>query len=126
MSPRVLSRADRRRLQRLTHENELTIAADARFFERRPDRSHRIRQASRAEVEIHHLTGRPRMTTLRWYVAVRQLAPGVRFRVFACGLPDLDCDQPEDVCREVYERQQTERGLQIERDFARAMIKGAA
>ncbi|MCJ2035754.1 hypothetical protein [Methylobacterium sp. J-068] len=123
MSISTLSRSVQRRLKRLTVENEASIQADARFFERRPDRNHRIRLASPAEVETIHLLhpGNPLTPGLRWYTAVRQVRQGVRLRVFSMGLPDLDTDEPEDVCRWVYERSRTGGESEIERALRRAV-----
>ena len=123
-----IDRSARRRLTRLTHENEITIAADARFFERRPDRSHRIRLASRAEVETLYLMhpNRERVADLRWYTVIRQLTRGMRFRVFVLGLPDLDCDVAEDVCRAVYEREQTHQAREIEGAYQASMRRAQA
>lgn len=123
MSIGTLSRPAQRRLKRLTIENEASIQADARFFERRPDRNHRIRLASAAEVETIRLLrpGNPTTPGLRWYTAVRQVRQGVRLRVFSMGLPDLDTDEPEDVCRWVYERGRTGGDDAIERSLRQAM-----
>ena len=49
------TRTERRQLKRLTAENEPTIEADRRFFERFFWRSHRIRRASQAEVALNAL-----------------------------------------------------------------------
>ncbi|MCJ2044405.1 hypothetical protein MKK58_07640 [Methylobacterium sp. J-078] len=123
MSISALSRPAQRRLKRLTAENEASILSDARFFERRPDRSHRIRLSSLAEVETIRLLhpGNQLTPGLRWYTAVRQVRQGVRLRVFSMGLPDLDTDEPEDVCRWVYERGRTGGDDAIERGLRRAM-----
>lgn len=123
MSISTLSRPAQRRLKRLTIENEASIQADARFFERRPDRNHRIRLASPAEVETISLLhpGNSITPGLRWYTAVRQVREGVRMRAFSMGLPDLDTDEPEEVCRWVYDRGRTGEDSEIERALRRAV-----
>ena len=123
MSKSTLPRPAQRRLKRLTFQNEPSIQADAKFFERRPDRNHRVRLASGAEVEIIRLLhpGNVIAPGFRWYTAVRQIKRGIRFRVFTIGFADLDCDETEDVCRSVYERGRTTRAAEIEQSFGQAM-----
>lgn len=99
-----LTRPQRRRIKRLALENEPTIEADRRFFERRPDRNFRVRLASPAECEslrIHD--GHTVDEGSRWYTAVRQVRPGWRLRAFTLGLEGLETDILEETCREVYE-----------------------
>jgi hypothetical protein len=100
----TLSRTDRRRFKRLTDANEPTIQSDRLFFERRPDRTHRIRLASKAEVETMVLLkpSRRAPSGLRWYVALRQVKPGVRLRVFTLGYEGADTDVSEEVAAYVY------------------------
>lgn len=116
MSTIPLPRATQRQLKRLTLKNEPTIAADARFFERRPERSHRLRLSSVAEVEILRLLrpGNPLTPGLRWYTAVRQVRKGFRMRVFSMGLPHLDCDESEEVSCWVFERNRNARDVETE------------
>ena len=123
MSNSTLSRPAQRRLKRLTLQNEPSIQADAKFFERRPDRNHRVRLASSAEVEIIGLMhpGTVIAPGMRWYTAVRQIHPGIRCRVFTIDFADLDCDETEAVCRSVYERHCTTRNAEIERSLRQAV-----
>lgn len=123
MSIARLPRAGQRRLKRLTADNEPSILSDARFFERRPDRNHRIRVSSVAEVEMIRLLHPGNVLTpgMRWYTSVRQIRKGIRCRVFTIGLADLDCDAPEDVCLWVYERGRTNRDAEIETSLRKAM-----
>jgi hypothetical protein len=46
-----LSRAQRRELKKLAHRVDKITQADRRFFERFPERQHRMRIASRAEIQ---------------------------------------------------------------------------
>lgn len=119
MSANPLPRDTQRQLKRLTFQNEPTISADARFFERRPDRSHRLRLSSVAEIGILRLLHPGKLLTpgLRWYTAVRQVQKGFRIRVFSMGLPHLDCDETEEVCCWVYERNRNARNAEIEASF---------
>ncbi|TNC10425.1 hypothetical protein FF100_22395 [Methylobacterium terricola] len=99
-----LSRADRRRFDRFCEKNEPTLAADRRFFERRPDRTYRVRLASAAEVETLRLTGRGSETPAgyRWYVAIRHVVQDVRVRAFAIGRDGLDTDVSDAVAANIY------------------------
>lgn len=101
-----ISRADRRRFDRLCEKNEPTLAADRRFFERRPDRAHRVRLASAAEVETLKLTGNgcEAPAGYRWYAAIRHVVLDVRVRAFAIGREDLDTDVSEGIAASIYER----------------------
>jgi len=107
MNTLSLSKAEQRQLKRLTADNESTIEADRRFFERFFWRSDRIRRASQAELAMNVLLD------TKWehlpddaaaFVAVKQIAPGVRMRVFMWGAPGNDTDVSEDKARELYER----------------------
>lgn len=107
---------EQRKLKRLTRQNEQSIRADAKFLERRPDRNHRVRLSSPAEVATIRLLHPGTVITpgFRWYTAVRQVWPGIRLRVFTIGFADPDCDVSEDVCRSVYDRGRTTRDAEIE------------
>jgi hypothetical protein len=116
-------RLDQSRLAALARANEATIAADARFFERFPDRNHRIRVASRPEVDLlRHQTGgvhKPLGTSV--YAIVKQIRPGWRLRACVILESGFDTDQPEDECRRIYDdaaRPRTQ-AHEIERQFAR-------
>ncbi len=81
----LLTRAERRRIKTLAPALGRVTDGDARFFERFPERQHRVRLASTAEVETDAiLKGEPDISTAsgsRWVTMVKQLAPGVRLRV---------------------------------------------
>src|SRR5690349_16440741 len=107
MSTADISRAERRKLKRLTAENEPTIEADRRFFARFHWRTHRIRRASQAEAAINALLDerwRDLPEDMAAFVAIKQIAPGVRLRTFLCGAADNDTDVAESEARELFER----------------------
>ncbi|MFG1306009.1 hypothetical protein V5F34_17960 [Xanthobacter autotrophicus] len=80
------TRANQRRLERLALKNEATIAADRRFFERRPDRQYRLRLASAAEVDLNRaLSGTWSAPGARLFVVVRKISPTVRIRALLFG-----------------------------------------
>lgn len=106
--PVKLTRSQRRRLTRLTNEVDRLIEADRRFFERRPDRSYRVRRAFHPEIEVDALlkgraTARPRNGSAV-FTLVQQIEPGVRFRFLTRGPADAEPDLYGEVeCRELYE-----------------------
>jgi hypothetical protein len=82
-----LSRQQRRRIKRLADQVDKVLETDRRFFERRPDRSYRVRRAFSAEVEVEALVNGlasppPLPGGFARFVAVGQFAPGVRERLF--------------------------------------------
>ncbi|TNC07096.1 hypothetical protein FF100_33515 [Methylobacterium terricola] len=83
----TLTRAGRRRLRQLSPEAERATDGDRRFFERRPDRRHRLRRASHAEVEQMAIVagGAAAPPGAGWFVVVRFVAPGARLRGFVLG-----------------------------------------
>ncbi len=94
-----LTRADRRRLERLQRAVDIIVESDRRFFARHHDRNHRLRLAARVEVEmLVHVHG-PGEVDLpageRFYVVVRQIVPGCQVRHFAPNVDSIDCDVPE-------------------------------
>ena len=78
-----LTRAERRRLQRLCDTIDKLIDTDRRFFERRPDRSHRVRRAFAEEIAAGEIVlGQRRELPPygAWFVAIRQIR-----RACGCG-----------------------------------------
>ncbi len=94
-----LSRADRRRLARLQEAVDIIVEGDRRFFARHHDRNHRLRLAARVEVDmLRHVHGGEDVelpADERFYVVVRQVAPGCQVRHFAPNVDGIDCDVPE-------------------------------
>jgi len=105
-----LTRTDRRRIKTLSAAVGRVTDGDARFFERFPERQHRVRLASAAEVETDAiLKGEPDISTAsgsRWVTIVKQLAPGVRLRVVerSIGRDGNDFDLSEEMTRWAYDR----------------------
>ncbi len=93
------SHADRRRLARLQETVDIIVDGDRRFFARHHDRNHRLRLAARAEVDmLRHVHGAEDVELPageRFYVVVRQIAPGCQVRHFAPNVDGIDCDVPE-------------------------------
>lgn len=116
-----LNRKQRRRISRLAQEAEPAIEADRRFFERHAHRSYRVRTASQPEIATMGVLGEPKILPdeLAWFVAVRQIAPGIRLRHYLLSRRGAETDLSEAMCRAIYDAQQTERRAEIERSLER-------
>ncbi len=103
----TMSRADRRRFDRHQPSVDRVTAADAAYFERWPDRRHRVRLAAAAEVAQNAIIAPEEDLTpllgTRWIVLVKQLQPGVRLRAFAQATGADDFDLSEDEAQELYD-----------------------
>lgn len=100
-------------------ELDRVLEGDRRFFRRHPDRRHRVRLASSAEVTTNEaiLGRRLRLPPGHsHFVAVRQIVPGVRERVFLHGSSHASTDVPEMVARKIF--QETRRGTGAKIDEA--------
>ena len=101
------TRAQRRQLQKLAELVDKACAADRAYFERRPDREHRIRRSHRAEILQNDLlgSGDSRLPPgIAWHTVVKNLCSGARLRQFVAFLENADTDlAPEAICRELYE-----------------------
>ena len=101
-----LSRANRRRLDKYQPSVDRVTEGDAKFFERFPERQHRVRLAAAAEIAQNAIMAAGEDLTpvpgARWIVLVKQLQPGMRMRAFAqaTGVDDLDLDETE--ARDLY------------------------
>ncbi len=102
-----MSRADRRRLDKHQPAVDRVTAADAAFFQRFPERRHRVRLAASAEVAQNAVMAPEEDLTpllgTRWIVLVKQLEPGVRLRAFAQATGADDFDLSEDEARDLYD-----------------------
>jgi hypothetical protein len=80
---------------------------DIQFFQRRPDRQHRVRLASPAEIEVsEHLVGGPMQIPAgyRAFVAVRNIVPGVFERALAVAPEDSETEMDEATAAAIFER----------------------
>ena len=118
-----LTRAQRRRLQKLTDEVDVVSQADRRFFERFPHRQHRVRLASRAEIEQVKIAGGEPMTAppgCRLFTVVRNIAPGARMRFLVLNREGAETDLPETTAREIWEVAATPYMREIEAEVRKA------
>ncbi|KQP53021.1 hypothetical protein ASF34_01215 [Methylobacterium sp. Leaf106] len=84
---------------------EAVTEADRRFFVRHPDRSHRVRHTSQAEMAQVTRSGSmldAPMPGFRWFTAIRQVAEGVRVRVYVQAPELCDTDVSEAVAAQIY------------------------
>jgi hypothetical protein len=104
-----LSPQKQRRLVELSEIVDETLEGDRRFFNRHPERSHRVRKSARAEVKVGILMGfipRQLPEGFTHYTLIRQISPGVRIRKFTTGTYGADTDLPEEESRALYELSQ--------------------
>jgi hypothetical protein len=123
MSTIQLSRTQRRQMQKLADKVDLVTQADRRFFERFPHRQHRVRLASQAEIGQNEvLEGHPVWLPegLRVFTAVRNIAPGVRMRLFLCAPEGSETDLDEPTALTIYEAASTPRSRQVEAELREA------
>ena len=109
MSP-ALTRAQRRRMTALGAKVDLVTQGDRTFFLRRPERQHRVRISHPAEIEqLRIVSGEPMKVPAgsRHFTVVRNIAPGLRWRLFVLNDADAETDLPEEVARTVWEAAET-------------------
>jgi hypothetical protein len=124
MSTIQLTRAQRREMKKLAERVDRVAQADARFFERFPRRKHRVRLASEAEMSQYKIIdGRPVFLPpgCRFFVAVRNVAPGARLRLFVRGLEFSETDLSEEMALAVFESAATEKTREIEAGLRKVM-----
>ncbi len=112
-----LTRAQRRQMQKLADRVDRVTNADRLFFERRPDRMHRVRLASQAEIGQNEiLEGKPQWLPpgCRIFCIVRNIAPGIRLRLYTFGLEGSETDLNEAWAQAIFEASATPRTWEIE------------
>jgi hypothetical protein len=95
-------------LQELQKLVEKACESDRLFFERRPERQHRIRRSHRAEVMQSALFSRGTFDCrlppgVALFTLVKNLGDGVRLRTFVPLLEHEDVNLPEQSCRALFE-----------------------
>jgi len=118
MSRPELTPDQRRRIQKLADRLDLISEADRKYFERSPERRHRVRVADSVELEEEELVhGRVRSVPpgRQLYTAVRNVRPGLRFRIVFLGPADRDPELfSEAKARAIYAFHETEEHRLIE------------
>jgi hypothetical protein len=111
-STRQFTRAQRRQLQKLQKLQKLAdrvdrvLQADRLYFERRPDRQHRVRLSSRSEIEQQEIIdGNPMAAPpgCRFYTAVKNFAQNCRLCLFTINLENSETDLCEGMARSIFE-----------------------
>lgn len=119
--------AAQRRLDELSAANDRMSQADKKFFERFPDRRHRVRLAHKAEVEAGAVVNGMNPTRLpsefKHFVAVKFLSPDCRMRLGFIGLEGSETDVSEAVAAAIFEAAKSEqpRAAAIEEQFTQAL-----
>jgi hypothetical protein len=113
-----LSRAQRRLMQELVDRIDLISEADRKYFERFPQRRHRVRVAGRVEIEGDEIIRGRAMRVppgRQLYTAVRSARPGLRLRIMFHGPEDADPELFSEVkARAIYALHETEEHRVIE------------
>ncbi|TGN75943.1 hypothetical protein EOW77_0032255 [Bradyrhizobium yuanmingense] len=119
--------AAQRRLNELSAANDRMSQADKKFFERFPDRRHRVRLAHKAEVEagavVNGLNPTQLPSDFKHFVAVKFLSPDCRMRLGFIGLEGSETDVSEALAAAIFEAAKSDqpRAAEIEEKFARAL-----
>jgi hypothetical protein len=117
MSEIKLSPTKRREMKRLGKLVDKASEADRLFFERHPDRRHRVRLSHQAEIRQNEIIEGERIDPppgFRWFTAVRNIRPGARMRLFTLNVENAETDLPEVMAREVYQRLETPLAREVE------------
>jgi hypothetical protein len=121
-----VTRTQRRQMQKLSNGVDRVTHADRLFFERHPDRKHRLRLASRAEIEQEELLRGAVLWApppCRIFAAVRNVAPGVRLKLMIRGVEDAETDLDEATALAIFEAAATPRTWEIEAQLRAAVEK---
>jgi hypothetical protein len=113
-------------MQKMGERVDRASQSDRRFFERFPNRQHRVRLASRAEIEQNQIiSGRPwgLPPGYRHFVTIRNIADGVRLRNFIINVQDAETDLCEALAREVFDLWATDRTREIEARLRAAVVR---
>lgn len=112
-----MTRNQRRQLQKLAERVDRVVESDHRFFERFPDRQHRVRLASQAEIETNAIIEGDKITVApdrQIYLAVKSVGPRTNLRLIIVGPRDADTDLPEDLAQALYELVNCDKAREIE------------
>ena len=101
-----LTRNQQRQMKKLAPHIDRITEADRVFFEQHPDRKHRLRFASDVEIAELEVVRGEVMTLppgMRHFAIVRNVAPGVRLRVFVTNARHATTDVPEDLTAAIFD-----------------------
>jgi hypothetical protein len=118
-----LNRKQKLLLKKLDDQIDRITQADRAFFKRRPDRVHRVRLASQAEIKQEELMVGGTMIVPAGYsafIAVRNVAPGIRLRVMTLAPEGAETDLPEEMARLIFEKAAPQQLQEMEADLRNA------
>jgi hypothetical protein len=121
-----LTRAQRRQMQKMGERIDRVTHADRLFFERFPHRMHRVRLADQAEIGQQELLRGAVLWVppdCRLFAIVRNIAPGVRLRLFTAGLENSETDLSEAYARQIFEASATPLTREIEAQLRAAVVR---
>jgi hypothetical protein len=126
-----LTRTQQRQLDKLASYVERVSDTDRVFFEQHPDRKHRVRLASEVEIAELEITYGEVVTLppgYRYFVIVRNVAPGHRAGLFVKNAEDATTDVPEDLAGAIFDKVAAPKVREIEDALGAASSKegGAA
>jgi len=101
-----LTSAQRRELKKLEKLVKRALQSDKLFFERRPERMHRVRLSHSVEIRQNEIVAGAPLDAppdFLWFTVVRKIAPVVRMRLFTQNFDDVETDLDEDTARELFE-----------------------
>jgi hypothetical protein len=118
-----LTRAQRRQMQKRADRGDSVTQADRRFFEQVPLRKHRVRLSSQAEISQQEvLEGKPvfHPAGCRVFTVVRNVAAGIRLRLYVRGIEGAETDLDEATARAIFEASASPRTWEIEAQLRKA------
>jgi hypothetical protein len=126
-----LTRTQQRQMKKLARYVERVTDTDRVFFEQHPDRKHRVRLASEVEIAQLEIVRGNVMTLppgMRHFAIVRNVAPGVRLRVFVTNARHATTDVPEVLTAAIFDAVAPPKLHDIEASLRTALSKegGAA
>jgi hypothetical protein len=126
VQPQRLTPEQRRSMDLLGVEIDRITQADRKFFERFAQQRHLIRLATRAEIEqmaIIHCQDQTLPIGFRHHVAVRNVAPGLRLRIFIIGCEGNDTDLSEMEACAIFDAHAGDKARKLERLMRAAAVR---
>jgi len=106
MHSRSITPAQRRKLSKIVDQVKPMTEADSLFFRRHLQRQHRVRLASQAEIEEQRILDNLPQIPDDWrvFIAVKQIAPGVRVRAILGAPEGAETDLPESLAAQIFRK----------------------
>jgi hypothetical protein len=125
-----LTPEQRRQIERLAPHVDQITSTDLDFFKRHPDRRHRVRLSSEAEIAEIEVAANKLLQPpagLRWFTIVRKV-PGARLRIFVISREDAETgvDVPEDLADALFDTASPQGLREIDARLSAALSKEGA